>query len=456
MRTPTPGFLGHLVTAVGGCALAAAIFLMFLSMGGGLHVGSSYTLQAVVPTSGSLIKGSRVTMAGAKVGQISGVRRRGVGTVVEMQITDKQVTPVPADSIVTLRQRTPVGENYVSITVGKSKRTVADGGTLPESQAGGYTDVDQILSVLRGSTRDHARTLIASLGEGLDGRGAQLNHLLDGATGVLVHGGNVLRSVAADREQVGQLVDRLGRLSDAVNERRATVKTVATEALTSLRAVAGRDVALRATLDRLPPTLAQVQKTTRKLTTASDIATPVVSNLAAAMRDVRPAVARLRPAAQDGREVVRSLSAAAPGLQRTMNQLDTLSPALSRALPQVKSTLCQLNPMLRYIEPYTKDVIAGIIGLGSASNAYDAIGHAIRLTPIIGENSLAGLPDNVSKAAYTLIHTGLLQKAHGLTWDPYPDPGKIGSDGAGRGKSVFGPAAVPATGYRFPHILADC
>jgi phospholipid/cholesterol/gamma-HCH transport system substrate-binding protein len=288
------------------------------------------------------------------------------------------------------------------------------------------------------------------------GRGRQLNDVLGGASGVLIHGGHVLQSLAEDRDQVAQAIDRVGRVSDAVDERRATVRTVAQQALTSLRAVAGRDEELRATLDKLPGTLTQVQRTTGKLTAASDVATPVVANLAAAVGDVRPAVEHLRPAAQNGREVVRSLSAAAPGLQGTMKQLASLSPALSRALPDVKRTLCQVNPILRYVEPYTKDVIAAIIGLGSSSNAYDAIGHAIRLSPIINENSLAGLPENVSRAANTLIRAGFLQKTTGLTWDPYPKPGKIGSDGAGRGKDVLGAKDIPATGYRYPHILADC
>jgi hypothetical protein len=94
--------------------------------------------------------------------------------------------------------------------------------------------------------------------------------------------------------------------------------------------------------------------------------------------------------------------------------------------------------------------------MGSASNSYDATGHLIRLTPIVGENSLAGLSNNISKAAHTLLRSGFLSTSMGLTWNPYPKPGQIGRDGAGRGKSVLGPAEVPATGYRFPHVVAAC
>lgn len=456
MRGPTPGFAGHLATAVLGCAAALAVFLVLFIGGGGADVKSKYHLNALVPSVGALTPGARVTMAGARVGRVAKVTRHGVGTEVQIDITDKSVTPVPADSRITVRQRTPVGENYVSVEPGTSKRTLPSGGVLPPEQSDEYVDVDQILSVLRGSARERTRQLIQSMGGALKGRGENLNRLVGGGGQALVSGAQVLRVLSRDREQVAQLVQRLGAVSSEVQDSNRTVATIATKGLRSLQAVAARDDALRSTLDELPGTLSQVRTTSGKLSSVTAVATPVVANLAAAVRDVSPAVSTLRPAAQDGREVVRALSTAAPRLQGTLGEVDSLSGPLTKALPALHSALCQVNPMVRYLKPYTPDVIASVVGLGSASNSYDAIGHLIRLTPIIGENSLAGLPDNVSKAAYTLLRAGFLSKSMGLTWNPYPEPGMIGKDGAGKGKSVFGPADVPATGYKFPHVLADC
>jgi hypothetical protein len=121
----------------------------------------------------------------------------------------------------------------------------------------------------------------------------------------------------------------------------------------------------------------------------------------------------------------------------------------------VNQTLCQANPVIAYLKPYTSDVIAAIVGLGSASNSYDRFGHLIRLLPIISANSLVGLPASVSSAAYTLIHAGLLAKVDGLSYQPYSPPGQVGRETAA-GQNILGPSQVPATGYKYPHVLAAC
>jgi phospholipid/cholesterol/gamma-HCH transport system substrate-binding protein len=456
MRGPVPGFTGHLITAVAGIGAAVAVFLYLYIGGGGVDVKGKYRLNVLVPSVGALAPGARVTMSGARVGRVAKITRHGIGTEVQLDITEDGVTPVPADSRVTVRQRTPVGENYVSVEPGRSKRTLPSGGVLPPERSDEYVDVDQILSVLNGSTRDRARAAIQSLGSALDDRGERLHRIVGGGGQALASGARLLKLLSSDRRQVADVVQRLGAVSSDVEDSSRTVATIATSGLRSLQAVGARDDELRATLRELPGTLSQVRSTSTKLSSVTGVAAPVVANLAAAVRDVRPAVRALRPAAQEGREVVRTLSSTAPKLSGTLERLESLSGPLVEALPELKATLCNVNPMARYLKPYTPDLIAMVLGMGSASNSYDATGHLIRLTPIVGENSLAGLPDNVSKAAYTLLRAGFLSKSMGLTWNPYPEPGQVGKDGAGRGKSVSGPAEVPATGYRFPRIHADC
>ena len=62
-----------------------------------------------------------------------------------------------------------------------------------------------------------------------------------------------------------------------------------------------------------------------------------------------------------------------------------------RALPQVRDVLCQVNPMLRYVQPdsssgtgsYVPDLISFISSFGSAVNAYDNIGHLVRIASAV-------------------------------------------------------------------------
>ncbi|HYF24352.1 MAG TPA: MlaD family protein, partial [Baekduia sp.] len=121
MRGPKYDFRGHAITAIVGCAVAITAFFVFLGVGGGLPSGAPYRVKAIVPTSAQLTPTSRVTMAGVEVGRIAKVSRQGFSTLVEMELTDDSVTPIPADSRATIRQRTPVGESYLALTPGSSE-----------------------------------------------------------------------------------------------------------------------------------------------------------------------------------------------------------------------------------------------------------------------------------------------------------------------------------------------
>ena len=112
-----------------------------------------------------------------------------------------------------------------------------------------------------------------------------------------------------------------------------------------------------------------------------------------------PRVAALAPAARDGRTIVASLRDAIPSLNSLLGAAPgaigypgTGTTGVLSDLTPIRSTFCQLNPALTYLKPYTQDFWSIIPHLGSSSNPYDAIGHIVRLVPIINENSLSGAP----------------------------------------------------------------
>lgn len=446
----------HFAVAGIAAAVATAFAMVLIGFGRGLpSISSKYDVRVVLPTAGSLTKGARVTMAGAKVGFVEGVARAGMGAVATLRITDDAVTPLPSDSRAALRMRTPVGENYVSITRGDARVPVSSGGLLSRPDEG-YVDVDQLLSTLQGPIRHRVRALLHGTSSSLGGRGAQLNELLAGTSGVLVNGSKLTGVLYGDRVVVARLVDQLGDLADHLAERGQAIRGLARYGHQAMRAVASRRAAVRDLLDVLPSTLRSVRRTTGTLASVSDHATPVVANLATAIDEVRPAVERLRATSDEGRRLFRELGTTAPRLRPTLHNLARLSPPASTHLPKVTKALCALNPMLRYAQPYTPDVIATITGLGSASNAYDAIGHTIRLTPVVNERALAGGPDSALNAAHKLMHSGLLGRLNSLTWDPYPAPRMAGRSSAKGTPSVQNPEQLARSGYVFPRLHADC
>ncbi|MCW3014553.1 MAG: virulence factor Mce family protein [Solirubrobacterales bacterium] len=459
MKGPVRGFRGHLLTAGVALLLAAGSSVAFLGIGGGLPStgGDAYEVRVVLSNSASLIRGSRITMAGTTVGKVSDIRRQGFSTIATLRITDQRVVPISASTRVNLRQRTPVGENYVELRPGGAKAELPSGGTLRASQSDEYVDVDQVLSILSGPTRNRARQLFQNLGGALDGRGQQLNDILGDASTTVQAGSKAFTLLDADRAHVGNVVSSLESIMDAVGERRQTVATLSRQGLRSLQAVASRDTALRQTIAVLPSTLEQVRSTSGKVDDITATASPVVANLARAVHDVRPAVTSLRPAAQQGSQILAELTTAAPRLNTTLKRAKALSSPLSNALPQLHKAICQLNPVIRYTKPYTDDIGQLLMGLGSASNGYDAIGHLIRITPIVNENSLVGAPEAVTTAMHTLLRAGFLAKSQGLRREPYPKPDMNGKATAGTSPNEpITAAEVKQSGYVFPHVVSDC
>jgi ABC-type transporter Mla subunit MlaD len=325
------------------------------------------------------------------------------------------------------------------------------------TQVADYVDVDQLMSVLQGQTRDRAQQLFQGLGDTLRGRGQALNAFLGGSADALSSGSRVVGLMARDRAQMGTLVANLASLSAAVGQRGAEITSLAQGAQTTFQAMSARDQAMRAFLDQLPSFLAQVRQTSNTLGSVTQTAAPVLANLASAIYSVRPAIALLAPAADMGRSVLDTLGAAAPTLRQTLTKVQGLAAPAAKALPHIHKTLCQVNPVLRYAVPYTADVISALGGLGSAANDYDGTGHLIRVMLSFGDNTFVGLPPAVSAAAYMLLHSGLISKTTGpLNFHPYPKPGQIGTETAPATGGARGPTEVPSTGYKFPHILADC
>jgi phospholipid/cholesterol/gamma-HCH transport system substrate-binding protein len=451
--------LPQLLSLLGFTAVAVAWALFILGKGGGLpHLGSEdYRVSAVIPTGAALAPGSRVTMAGVDVGRVKKVQRKGIGAQLQLTIKDKAILPLRADTRVQVRQHTPVGENYIALVAGRSTRTLPSGSALTAAQADEFVDVDRVLSVLKGRTRERARQTIQGLGGALDGRGEQLNGLLSGAGRFLKPAGHVVDTLHQDRVKASRLVDQLGNVAESNGQRDAAITTIANQGLQSFAALSSRDQALRRTLEQLPQTLRQIRGASDTVRTVSAAARPVVDDATLALTALRPVVARLRPAGDAGAGVLRQLSGAAPGLQGTLKQLTALSPPLSASLPKVHQSICQLAPAVRYLKPYVPDSLHILMGLGSSSNSYDGTGHLIRLAPVLGENSLSGMPAEVSSTASELLHTGLIGNAAGtkISFDAYPKPGDLGHAGATSNRPI-GPEAVPQSGYKYPRIEADC
>jgi phospholipid/cholesterol/gamma-HCH transport system substrate-binding protein len=444
---------GHLLT-IAVAVLVAGGFLVTMLMANGARPGLSrggYALRLMVPTAVSLGPGAQVRVAGLPVGRVDAIDRRGTSVIVTVDLEDDQ-GPLPADTTYAIRLRSLIGENYVELFPGHARRLLDHGAVLPVSaQRSEYVDLEQILDQLKGGTRVRAQRMFRGLGQAVGGRGGELNDVLAGSSGLLREVSPVMRTLAADRTRVAGLVEDVGDVMRAVGQRGADLQTLARDLRLSTTAIARRDDALRATIQELPLVMQQVRSTAGVLRATTARSAPVVSRLADALLAVRPAVQRLRPAAQEGRDLVREVDRAAPALRTILTGVRDAQPAATAALPQVRKVLCQVNPALQRLAPYSRHLVTVFQHMGSAANYYDAQGHAARLHAMVGEFSVPPTDANTQDALDALFESGTLEQLHQIGYNPYPKATESFPPQEGVGASGLLKTKIP-----YERVKAEC
>jgi phospholipid/cholesterol/gamma-HCH transport system substrate-binding protein len=426
----TPGF-ARKALALGAFVLAClAVFGWFLSLSGTTVVPrATYGLKVAVPSAIALAQHADVRHAGVKIGTVDDVSLDGAHAVLAVSL-DRRYAPVYRDARVLVRGKTMQGENYVDIDPGSPPAgAVPDGGSLALSQAPESTQIDQLFASFDARRRRDLKRILNALGGGLDGNGRQLNGFLDGTGRTTSAARPIVATLAREHQRVAGLVDDFGRVTRAIGDRGTDVRLLAHRGRRLAEAVAQRDHRLRQTLAALPGFLHQAGSTTARLGRYSVSTTPVMRDLRLATLQLVPAMSQLRPAAEATRTTMRSLGAfthqAAP-LTRRLRRFSAVSAHLTGPLG---AALRQLNPLVAYAVPFAKELGAAAASNRAGTAYYDAVGHYVRLGPVlISPSALAGTLTPGQNAALTaLTKTGVLAKLNVDTRgsDAYPKAGSL-------------------------------
>jgi hypothetical protein len=142
----------------------------------GVPLRSYRTLYVSLPNVGHLQEHDPVDIAGVRVGQVLRTSAAHNRALVELQLHG--VAPLPSDSRVVVRADGLLGARYVELDPGTSSRLLPGGATLTEG-AGSYTDgIPETLNLFDPRTRTAMGEMLTGLGEGVLGRGTQLNQAI--------------------------------------------------------------------------------------------------------------------------------------------------------------------------------------------------------------------------------------------------------------------------------------
>ena len=368
---------------------AVAIAAFVVVRGGG---GDGYVVRAEFADAAGLRDHSQVKVGGVTVGSVASMAITPRDTaLVTMRLRD---TRAGADARAYIRPVNLLGEKYVDLQPGDTRRPLASGSLIPHSRTATPVELDQLLDTLDASTRARLQILIDESGEALAGRGADFGATLAALPPALDQARAMVGAFAHDNRALGRMVVQSDRVVGAMAGRRRTLGALVATTADALGAVAGRDRQLAGTLRQAAPTFGQLHTTLARLhQTAKALA---------------PAAAGMRASAPGLAATLRALPGFAAATRPTLRTARAVAPTLTRLGVQATPVVARLRPVARRLDAFAGafgpvsatfdhgvgDLLGYLEGWARAIQVGDGASHMFRnqlvLSPEIAQHLLAG------------------------------------------------------------------
>ncbi|MDO9355014.1 MAG: MlaD family protein, partial [Solirubrobacteraceae bacterium] len=254
----------------------------------GLPFITTYDISAEVADAKKLTTSVDVRIGGKRVGQVSQITPkkspdgRRFYAVLSLKL-DRTIAELPADTKLRIRPKSIIGAKFVELFPGKSTRTIAAGGTIPESATSDSVDLDEVTRLFDANLRSSYRGVIKEAANGFAGRGSELNEGLDALPPALSSGSRLLATISDPSTQLGGFVRGLDSATQALRPTAAPLADLFRAAPPTLNALGDEEDSIGQTLQLTPTVEAATQS-------ASRVAAPVLRDAAALLREVRPGV----------------------------------------------------------------------------------------------------------------------------------------------------------------------
>ncbi len=352
-------------------------------------------------SAGQLVKDNDVQVGGRRVGSVRDIRLTADNQAeIEIEVQDA-FTPLHAGTTATIRATSlsGVANRYIALTPGPNSRAELDDGALLRADATtSIVDLDQLFNTLDRPTRTALQGFIQGNARWYEGRGDEANEAARYFNPALSASRRLVNEVVRDQQAFNAFLRNSASAVGALAQRRGDLADLVTNANTTAQAIGSEHASLNQALGLLPGTLRKANTTFVNLrATLTDLdalvveSKPATKDLAAFLAELRPLVRSARPTIADLRTLVRR-----PGEGNDLTDLLARTPALDRAgrpaFANAITALRKTTPVLRFIRPYTPDVVGWLRDFGQGAANYDANGHFARVQPIFNAYSFAANP----------------------------------------------------------------
>jgi ABC-type transporter Mla subunit MlaD len=349
-------------TAVGAVTgLAAALIATVAALStNGLPFLPTYELETTLPAGAPTLRaGVEARIAGTSAGVITKVTATPDG---RQRVRFKLRThPVGADASITIRVKSAAGGRYLDVDRGTlTGPTLASGARIPASRVRFTEDLPTVFEDFSKRALDESRHAIGLAGNGVLGRGQDLNSALDGAGRTVAGSAALLRAMAPRQDLPGltrAAADTTTALQGRTPDGAARFVSRSADLFGALGDPRSRFGSL---LEELPPTESSVAAVLPQVDPLLAGTTRLAGRLRpgiAALRRSLPAVNRLLASGPIvSREVPRLASTTRPALRALAPVLHALGP--SAVL--LARTMRPLGGLAAYLARYPTEITSGI------------------------------------------------------------------------------------------------
>lgn len=270
-----------------------------------------YTLSAAFTDANGVYPGADVVIAGAQVGQVTGISIEHDQAVVTMRIS-RQYEPLHQGTVAAIRYTTLLANKYIELTPSAGTAPLPNGAAIPSVQTVTPVDFDQFLSSLDPKTRQQVQVLVQQLGGGVTGEQAAINGLLTNMAelseqsppvlnvlqlrdpelaSIVSNLDTVAATLARSHQQLGQFVQNTALVTETLagNDARLDDLLVhlASVSKDTSQTLQGNQANLRTTIERLDPLLGQLNP---QLTTTAGYFIQASPSLQAEIKYLTPEV----------------------------------------------------------------------------------------------------------------------------------------------------------------------
>jgi phospholipid/cholesterol/gamma-HCH transport system substrate-binding protein len=298
------------------------------------------TAQAVTPGQGQTVR-----VSGVRIGDIAKTELKDGIAIVTMDIDPKYSDLVHTDATALLRPKTGLKDMFVSLNPGSASAPLAkENWAIPVENTLPDINPDEVYQFLDADSRDYLKLLVNGAGEGLKGRGADLQDVFRRFEPTHRDLAKVVSAVAVRHSNLKRLITELDQLNTALAGKSDQLADLVQTSATVFRSFASEESNISRAVRDLPGALRQTTSTLNKVTGYANTLGVASERLRPAVRSLNTANLATIPFAKSAAPIVRDK--VRPFVRELGPLVTKLGPAaknLATATPNLKGVFTVLN-----------------------------------------------------------------------------------------------------------------